>query len=178
MSAELWGSRLKLKWVMNKAIFQGITAANAGKASRHKALERHLGKGPSTAWGLSFLLSHGEENTLLPAFILSLLLWTPSGSAGARKALLTNRPFLHPAVLMFLETGNFLSALPLITVRGSLQPGLESKRSAKLSRTPQRREWDLEKERSGTSPHRHQSFTQSFTSPGGKEPHRGPSSIP
>lgn len=57
MSAELWGSRLKLKWVMNRAIFQGITAANAGRASRQKALERHMGKGRGVARGLSLLLS-------------------------------------------------------------------------------------------------------------------------
>lgn len=45
MSAELWGSRAKLKWVMNRAIFQGIAAAEASGASRQKALKRHTGKG-------------------------------------------------------------------------------------------------------------------------------------
>lgn len=50
----------------------------------------------------------GEEGTLLPAFKLCLLLRTPSGSTGARKASLMNGPFLRPAVLMFLEMGNFL----------------------------------------------------------------------
>lgn len=137
MSAALWGSRLKLKWVMNKAIFQGITAANAGKASRQKALERNLRKGPRVAQGLPFLLSHSEGDTLLPAFILCLLLWTPSGSAGAHKELLIDP---SSTLLCLCSLENFLSALPLITVRGSPQLGLESKRLAGLSRTPHRRE--------------------------------------
>lgn len=49
MSAELWGSRAKLKRVMNRAIFQGIAAAEASGASGQKALQRHTGKGRGVA---------------------------------------------------------------------------------------------------------------------------------
>ena len=62
MAAELWGSRVKLKRGMNRAIFQGIAAAEASGASGQKALKRPMGKGPGVAPGLApgqhvFLLS-------------------------------------------------------------------------------------------------------------------------
>lgn len=41
MSAELWGSRVELKWVMNRAIFQGIAAAEARRAVAKCAGEAH-----------------------------------------------------------------------------------------------------------------------------------------
>lgn len=53
MSAELWGAGVKLEWVMNRAIFQGITAAEAGRANGKKAPKRHMGKGPGVAPVLS-----------------------------------------------------------------------------------------------------------------------------
>lgn len=51
MSVELWGSRVELKWVMNRAIFSGDHNCRCMKGSGQKVLERHTGKGHRVAQG-------------------------------------------------------------------------------------------------------------------------------
>ena len=104
---------------MNRAIFQGIAAAEASGASgQKKVLKRHMGKGPGVAQGLSpgqrvFLLSSSAREGR--HFAACQLGFYPAPAAtgtlrisGVHKALLASSPFLHPTMLVFLKMGNFL----------------------------------------------------------------------
>lgn len=118
MSAELWGAGVKLKWVTNRAIFQGITAAEAGRAKGQKAPKRHMWKGPRVALGLvsraarapPLLALPKREGTLLPAsaaFILRLLLRAAAGAVGTTKHRWRAAPSSAPLCLCSLKWAFF-----------------------------------------------------------------------
>lgn len=109
MSAELWGSRVELKWVMNRAIFQGIAAAEARRAVAKCAGEAH-GEGTQGGTGAvtrvaAFLHSQfcTERKALccIPGQLLpSACCYWPPRITGVHKV--TSSPFLHTTMLMFL----------------------------------------------------------------------------
>lgn len=157
MSAELWGSRVKLKLVMNRAIFSGDRSCRGKLGQWAKGAEEAHGEGTQGGTGAVTRTPcvppppalPEKESTLLPA---SGFYPAPAATGtlrigGVHKASLASSPFLCPAVLMFLKMGNFKEENFKGEQEAPPQPGVGRKRSAGEAG---RLKEDQEKEGSGT----------------------------